>query len=227
MTDKYLLGLISAKTTKLFSISDYEMLKEFNKDEIIEYLYNLNFIGSKLKSFEDNTLTIFHNLKDEIEKYLTDEHLIYKYFFDNDNNLDKTNEIYSEINNKGYNLEFYSKFHIVKNIITMFRLNELNLNVEDLNRNLLDQNEMSNELLKKSFNLGKNEIIKITKELLNITVDYNLNIVDIEKLLNDYFYDYAKKYSYSSELSDLIAYYIYRNIKQIEMIKSIYYLGEL
>src|SRR5690554_2713781 len=214
MTDKYLLGLISAKTTKLFSISDYEMLKEFNKDEIIEYLYNSNFIDSKLKSFEDNTLTIFHNLKDEIEKYLTDEHLIYKYFFDNDNNLDKTNE-------------FYSKINIVKNIVTMFRLNELNLNVEDINRNLLDQNEISNELLKKSFNLGKNEIIKITKELLNITVDYNLNIVDIEKLLNNYFYDYAKKYSYSSELSDLIAYYIYRNIKQIEMIKSIYYLGEL
>lgn len=227
MNNEYLLGYFSARLTKLLSANDFDTLKKISKKEFIDYLFNSGITKIKEASFEKICKSIKEDLRKEISKNLDSDNLIYKYFLEeNDDKLNHFNGIYEELNENNFNISFFSKLHLIKNLELLFRMLNRNEDLSKVESNLLLQNEVSIEFLIKAYNQGKDELIRLTKELTDISINKNMSIVEIEKTFDNYFSDFSYSYGYSGELYELLIYYIYMSLRQIETIKRIYYIGD-
>jgi hypothetical protein len=110
-------------------------------------------------------------------------------------------------------------------MILMYRLIDLEKDVDVFKQNILNQNEVSKELLIDAFRKGRIEVDRLSKSLFSKDFD-GLTTVEIEEELDDYLTKYMQTLSYSSETIELVIYYIYMNFRQIEKLKSIHYLGD-
>lgn len=229
MNKEYLLGLINARLTSLLTHNDYETLKKINKEQFLAYLFNTNVIFSKTSNFETACLEAKEVFKNEIFGYIGDKHWIYQYFLIKTEFLSNHyNEIYQSIHDDSELAPittFISKLHLIQNISLMYRLKEQKLDVEKLRSFLLLQNEISEEFLINAYILGKQEINVLVKDLLNITISLTNNTLEIEKMLDEYLKQLMMEYSYSVLFELVLIYYIYSVNKQLENVRSIYYLG--
>ncbi|MFA5560941.1 MAG: hypothetical protein WC964_04115 [Acholeplasmataceae bacterium] len=229
MNREFLFGVLNAKLTELLTDNEYQMLKNLSRGQFLEYLFNANVVPNKLSDFETASFEVLDALEKEVFEYVGPDHWIYRYFFAKaDNLVEHYNKVYESLLKNEELIEnavFISKFHLIKNISLMYRFNDQNISVEKLQANLLLQKEISDEFLLKAYDLGKQEISVLVKDLVELTVEKADSVLEIEKLLDDYFHEIVSAYAYSSEVEHVLIYYIYRIMKQLENIRAIYYLG--
>src|SRR5690554_7665935 len=98
---EYQLGVINSKISELLTTNDFETLKTSDNLDFIEYLFNSNLILSKELINDDLGLSLNHCLENEVSKYIGNNHIIYKYFFDKDYfEIDRSEEHTSELQSR-------------------------------------------------------------------------------------------------------------------------------
>lgn len=225
MNDTYILGKVSAKLTTLLKLNDYEALKSMSKKNFFDYLFQKNITDTRILDLEVVINNIVSKLSDEVLSYIGEDHPIYQYFFTTDKSLKNLNRLYDFYMEKNSESRTLSKLHLEKNMILMYRLIDLEKDVNVFKQNILNQNEVSKELLIDAFRKGRIEVDRLSKSLFSKVFD-GLTTVEIEEELDDYLTKYMQTLSYSSETIELVIYYIYMNFRQIEKLKSIHYLGD-
>ena len=224
-SQSYLLGLLSAKLTTFLTQSQYLELIQKSKSEITTYLYYLNVVDKKCDDFESFVSGYQDALKEEVESYIEDEHPIYIYFFDEyDSKTDHYNKNY-EIVTKIMTSDVVDTIYLINNFKLLYRLNFQTRDVSLFERNFLKQNIYSFDTLALVYKNGKDSLIKFVNEYLQITINKDMSLIEIDRILNRKINDYIKILSQSESVNDLIFYYIWMKYRQLEKIKGIYYLG--
>lgn len=224
-SQSYLLGLLSAKLTTFLTQSQYLELIQKSKSEITTYLYYLNVVDKKYDDFESFVSGYQDALKEEVKSYIEDEHPIYIYFFDEyDSKTDHYNKNY-EIVTKIMTSDVVDTIYLINNFKLLYRLNFQTRDVSIFERNFLKQNIYSFDTLALVYKNGKDSLIKFVNEYLQITINKDMSLIEIDRILNRKINDYIKILSQSESVNDLIFYYIWMKYRQLEKIKGIYYLG--
>lgn len=225
---EYQLGVINSKISELLTTNDFETLKTSDNLDFIEYLFNTNLILSKELINDDLGLSLNHCLEDEVSKYIGNNHIIYKYFFDKDYfEIDKLNELFDKLDLENNLRVIFSKYHSIKNIILGLRMLDNDISFNEYKNYILNSDEYSGEFLEKSYKLGKNDLVSFSNSLYNLNLNISDNLVEIEKKLNKYFYSYIKEYSYSYDFYEVLLYYIFIRNRQNENLKSLYFMGDV
>ncbi|CCV64734.1 putative v-type H+-ATPase subunit C [Alteracholeplasma palmae J233] len=198
------------------------------KKDLLRYLYHDGILIEEHSDFKLGLKSLDEALKYEISSYIGKEHLVYQYFFSNQKkSVDFYNTIYNEIKPQNILSEIISYRNSVKNIIMAYRLCENNEDVLVFKSNMLKQNQYEIDRLETAYIQGKKELIQFTKSELNTDVDIADSVLKIDRKLSKQYLEYIKSYAYSTNLLEILIYYIVMRKNQINQIKSIYYLNEV
>lgn len=225
--NEYFFGLLCSKISLFNLNTDYEIFKQMNNHDIIEYLYNQKQIEKDKLLIGEVINQLSEGLEKEIMDYLEEDNLIYRYFFKVNYDLRIINNIYDELSNNLSIKKIISKYHGISNIILLFRALDLNKTFEETKESLLLQDEYSIEIIENVYSQGKNEVIKFINEIYGIKINFEIDTIGIEKEVMNYFYKYIETFSYSQSVIEVLIYYIFIRKKYIANISSILYIGDI
>ena len=169
--NEYFFGLLCSKISIFNLNTDYEIFKQMNNHDIIEYLYNQKQVENDRLLIDEVIDQLKMGLVNEINDYLEEDNLIYRYFFKVNYDLKIINNIYDELSNNLSIKKIISKYHGISNMILLFRALDLNKTFEETKEYLLLQDEYSIEIIESVYSQGKNEIIKFIS-LINLIISF-------------------------------------------------------
>lgn len=233
MNNEYLKGVLDAKLSALLTENDYTVFASFDEQKQIEFFLNLNLVQTKLvDDFETLAKYAKKELSEEIEKYVTNESLIYLYFFQeasDEKDIYKTtnyrNDLYQKIkiDSEEHLFHYVNLNHYVRNLVMIYRAKKQNIKRDHVEKSLLTQNIISLELMESLCNSPEESLIQYVNSELSLNIANEVSSIVFENALEKYLRNEIKDYAFSPDVIATLIYYISEKLYEIYNLRKIYY----